>query len=145
MPTFAENRKARFDYEILESFPAGIELFGSEVKSVRAGKISLAGSFVIIRGREAFLQGAKIEPYQPNNEASDQEPERPIKLLLRKDEIEKLEKADSSKGLTIVPIKVYNNGRFLKLELAIVRGKKQFDKRQTIKKRDVERDLKKDF
>jgi SsrA-binding protein len=145
MSTFAENRKARFDYEILESFSAGIELFGSEVKSVRAGKISLVGSFVIIRGNEAFLQGAKIEPYQPNNEATEQEAERPIKLLLRKDEIEKLEKADSSKGLTIVPLKVYNNGRFLKLELAIVRGKKQFDKRETIKKRDVERDLKKDF
>ncbi|MDB5266656.1 MAG: SsrA-binding protein SsrA-binding protein [Parcubacteria group bacterium] len=137
-----ENRKARFDYEILERFTAGLELLGTEVKAVRAGKISLVGAFVIIRGKEAFLQGARIETYQPNNLSAEHDPDRPKKLLLSTEEIATLEKADKTKGLTIVPIKVYNTGRFLKLELGIARGKKEFDKRQAIKKRDTERDLK---
>jgi SsrA-binding protein len=102
----------------------------------------LAGSYVSIRGAEAFLLGSEIAPYQPKNMPEGYEPDRARKLLLSKEEIESLAKAEGTKGLTIVPIKLYNKGRFLKLDIAIARGKKQFDKRQAIKKRDTERDLK---
>jgi SsrA-binding protein len=141
MTVYAENRKARFDYEALKGFTAGIELEGPEVKSVRSGKASLAGSYVSIRGGEAYLLGSDIAPYQPKNQPQDYETTRARKLLLAKDEITELEKAEGTKGLTIVPIKLYNKGRFVKLDIAIARGKKQFDKRETIKKRDTERDL----
>ncbi|MHB1330853.1 MAG: SsrA-binding protein SmpB [Minisyncoccota bacterium] len=142
MANYAENRKARFDYEFLERFTAGLELLGHEVKSVRAGKMNLSGSYVSIRGGEAFLLGAEIQPLQPKNVPSEYENTRVRKLLLEKEDIQKLEDAEGTKGLTIVPISVYNKGRFIKLDLAIARGKKQFDKRQAIKKRDTERDLK---
>lgn len=136
------NRKARHDYEILERFSAGLELSGTEVKSIRAGRISLIGSYITIRGGEAYLLNANIEPYQPQNAPANYDPKRARRILLSKREIEELAKAESTAGLTIVPISVYNKGRFLKLDLAIARGKKKFDKRQAIKKRDVERDLK---
>lgn len=141
MSVYAENRKARFDYELLEKMSAGLELSGGEVKSVRSGKISLAGAFVSVRGNEAFLLGAEVSAYQPKNQGEDYDSLRPKKLLLSKAEIESLAKAEGTKGLTIVPISVYNKGRFIKVDIAIARGKKQFDKRQTIKKRDTERDL----
>lgn len=140
--SLAENRKARFDYEILERFTAGLELLGSEVKSIKEGKISLAGAFVVVRGGEAYLMGAHIDPYQPKNTSSEYDADRERKLLLTSAEIEKLETAEGTKGLTIVPLSVYNKGRYLKLDLAIARGKKQFDKRQSIKKRDTEREIK---
>ncbi|MBX4189488.1 SsrA-binding protein SmpB [Candidatus Parcubacteria bacterium] len=142
MTVFADNRRAHFDYEFLETFTAGIELTGAEVKAARAGKISLAGSYVSIRGGEAFLLGAEVQPYQPKNEPLDFDGTRAKKLLLTKDEIAVLAKAEETKGLTIVPLKVYNKGRFLKVDVALARGKKQFDKRQAIKKRDTERDIK---
>lgn len=142
MTVHAENRRAHFDYEFLESFTLGLELLGNEVKAVKAGKMNLAGSYVSIRGGEGFLLGAEIAPYQPKNTPDGYDPLRPKKLLLSKDEIATLGKAEGTKGLTIVPIKVYNKGRFLKLDVAIARGKKSFDKREAIKKRDVERDLK---
>lgn len=142
MTVYVENRKARFDYEMLETFTAGVELLGPEVKSIRAGKASLAGSHVSIRGGEAFLLGAEIQPYQPKNQPQQYETTRALKLLLSKKELDELEKAESTKGLTTVPLKLYNKGRFIKLDVAIARGKKQFDKRESIKKRDTERDLK---
>lgn len=142
MSNYAENRKARFDYKLLEEFEAGLELTGPEVKSVRAGRVSLAGSFVSVRGGEAFLLNAEVQPYQPKNLATDYDPKRARKLLLTKDELEKLATAEATKGLTIVPITVYNKGRFIKCRVAIARGKKEFDKRESIKKRDTERDLK---
>ena len=145
MATFAENRKARFDYEILEKFTAGLELVGPEVKSVRAGKISLVGTFVGIRGGEAYLLGADIAPYQPKNMPQDYDSVRPRRLLLSRAEIAELAKAEGTKGLTIVPLSVYNKGRFIKLDLAIARGKKKGDKREAIKKRDVEQDLKREI
>ncbi len=141
MSNYAENRKARFDYELLEEFEAGLELKGPEVKSVRAGKISLAGSFVSVRGGEAFLLGAEVAAYQPKNMPLDYDPKRALKLLLTKDELEKLAKAEGTKGVTPVPLAVYNKGRFIKCRVAIARGKKEFDKRESIKKRDTERDL----
>ncbi|MBX4200438.1 SsrA-binding protein SmpB [Candidatus Parcubacteria bacterium] len=142
MTTFADNKKARFDYEILETLSAGLELLGSEVKSVKLGKISLNGSFIGVRGKEAYLLGAEISPYQPGNSSSEIDRERPKKLLLSKEEIIRLSEAENTKGLTIVPLKVYNKGRFLKLDLGIARGRRKFDKRESIKKRDTERDIK---
>ena len=142
MTRFVDNRKALFDYEILETLSAGIELLGMEVKSVRAGKISLQGAFVAVRGAEAFLIGADIPAYQPKNASKDYDAVRVRKLLLVKSELEKLRDVEKNKGLTIVPLSVYNKGRFLKIDIAIARGKKKFDKRQSIKKRDIERDLK---
>jgi len=136
-----ENRKAKFDYEILKRFTAGIELLGLEVKSVRNGKISLLGAFVAVRGGEAFLIGADIPAYQPKNAPADYDATRARKLLLSKEELKEIGDAESQKGLTIIPISVYNKGRFLKVDIAIARGKKKFDKRETIKKRDAERDL----
>ena len=142
MTRFADNSKAFFDYELLETLSAGIELLGMEVKSVRGGKMNLPGAFVSVRGREAFLIGADIPAYQPKNASKDYDPGRTRKLLLSKKEVEKLADAEKTKGLTIVPLSVYNKCRFLKVDIAIARGKKKFDKRQAIKKRDVERDLK---
>ncbi len=140
--TVSENRKARFDYEILKTFTAGLELLGFEVKAARAGKINLRGAFVAVRGAEAYLIGADIPPYQPKNTPPEYDATRARRLLLSRDEIAELLDAESTKGLTIVPLKVYNKGRFLKLDLGIARGKKKFDKRESIKKRDVEREIK---
>ena len=142
MSIYANNSKALFDYEILERFTAGIELLGMEVKSVRKGKMNLRGAFVALRNGEAYLLGADIPAYQPKNAPIDYDPLRPRRLLLSKAELWTLKDAETVKGLTIVPLSVYNKGRFLKLDIAIARGKKKFDKRQAIKKRDVERDLK---
>ena len=142
MARYADNSKALFDYEVLERFTAGIELLGLEVKSVRVGSISLRGAFVSVRGNEAYLLGTLIPAYQPKNAPKEYDALRARKLLLTKSELEKLKNAEGTKGLTIVPLSVYNKGRFLKLDIAIARGKKKFDKRQTIKKRDIERDLK---
>lgn len=142
MTTFATNQKALFDYEILKKFSAGLELFGLEVKSVRQGKINLRGAFIGVRGGEGYLLSADIPPYQPNNTSAEYDALRPRKLLLSGEEIEELRDAEQTKGLTIVPLSVYNKGKFIKLDIAIARGKKKFDKRQAIKKRDVERELK---
>jgi SsrA-binding protein len=141
MANYADNSKARFNYEVLETYTAGLELKGFEVKAVKAGKMNLIGSYVVIRGGEAFLTGAEVAPYQAKNTPADYDATRAIRLLLTKNEIAELAKAEASSGLTIVPLKVYNKGRFIKIDVAIARGKKKFDKRQAIKKRDTERDL----
>ena len=141
MAHLANNPKARFNYELLKTFTAGIELEGREVKSVRSSKMSLTGSYIAVRGGEVFLLGANIAPYQPKNTPKEYDPERNRKLLLSKSEITELAEAENTKGLTIIPLSVYNKGRFLKLDLAIARGKKKFDKRETIKKRDTEREI----
>jgi SsrA-binding protein len=135
------NKKAYFDYEITEKIQAGIELFGFEVKSVRKSQGSLDGSYVTVRGKEAFLIGSYIKPYQEKNTPKDYDPYRNRKLLLNKNEIEKLENIEKTKGLTVVPISVYNIGKFLKLEIGIAKGKKKFDKRETLKKKDAKREI----
>ena len=140
-----QNKKAYFNYEILEKIEAGIELLGFEVKSLKGGQGSLEGSYVVIRGREAFVVNMQIPPYQPANTPKDYEPTRTRRLLVTKKEIERLSKEENQKGLTIVPISVYNKGRKLKLEIAVVRGKKKYDKRETIKKRDTEREMRRDL
>ena len=134
------NKKAGFNYEIIEKISAGIELFGFEVKSLRKGLGSLEGSYVVVRGNEAYIIGSFIPPYQENNTPKEYDPYRNRKLLLNKMEIKKLEDAEKTKGLTIVPLLVYNKGKFLKIDLGIAKGKKKFDKRESIKKKETERD-----
>ena len=141
MANYAENRKARFDYEILDKYEAGIELLGSEVKSVRGGQMSLEGAFVIIRGGEAFLINSNIPPYQAKNTSADYEPLRNRKLLLTKKEIAELAETEKNKSLTIIPMSVYNKNRKIKVNVALVWGKKKFDKRESIKKRETEREV----
>ncbi len=138
MANYAENRKTRFDYEILEKYETGIELLGTEVKSIRGGKMSLEGAFVIIRGGEAFLINSNIPPYQMKNSPPDYDPLRNRKLLLTKKEIGELAASEKNKSLTIVPISVYNKNRKIKVEVALVKGKKKHDKRETIKKRETD-------
>ena len=145
MAHYAENRKAYFNYEILEKYEAGIELLGVEVKSVRSGKMSLEGAFVIVRGGEVFLINANIPPYQPNNTSSDYDLLRNRKLLLTKKEIEILSGSEKNKSLTIAPISVYNKGRKIKVEIALAKGKKKLDKRQTIKKRETDREIRREY
>lgn len=141
MASFVTNRKAHFNYEILEKLDAGIELLGHEVKSVKAGHANLEGAHIIIRGNEAFLIGATITPYQPANTPKDYDQARNRKLLLTKKELSDLAYKEGQKGLTIVPLSMYSKARKIKLEIAIVRGKKKFDKRESIKKRDSKRQI----
>lgn len=136
-----DNKKAYFNYEILDTYEAGIELLGYEVKAVRGSKGSLDGAHVTIVANEAFIVGLLVSPYQVKNTPEEYNPRRQRKLLLKKKEIETLIKRTGEKGLTIVPIKLYNKNSKIKVEVALVRGKKKYDKRETIKKRDIERDL----
>jgi SsrA-binding protein len=143
--TLIRNKKAGFDYEILKRFDAGLELLGFEVKSVRNGHGSLEGSHVTVRGGEAYLMNAHIPPFQAANAPKDYDPYRTRRVLLTKDEIGELAKAESQKGLTIVPFSLYNKGRKIKIEVNIVRGRKKFDKRDVLKKRDTEREVRREF
>jgi len=136
-----DNKRAIFDYSIIETMEAGLELFGHEVKSLRAGQGSLKGARVVARGGEAYLVGATIPAWQPANAPKSYDPERTRRLLLNKKQIAHVLSAESEKGLTIIPISVYNKGRNLKLEIAIARGKKAHDKRQSIQERDVKRNI----
>ncbi|PIP86443.1 SsrA-binding protein [Candidatus Campbellbacteria bacterium CG11_big_fil_rev_8_21_14_0_20_44_21] len=138
---YLKNKKAAFNFEIIETIQAGLELLGLEVKSLRDKKGNLEGGRVVVRGSEAYLVGVTIPPYQAQNTPKGYDPERPRKLLLRRKEISRLAGLESKKGLTILPISVYNKGRNLKLEIGIARGKKKFDKRQSIKKEDARRDV----
>lgn len=141
-----ENNRVGFDYTILEEIEAGMELYGFEVKSLRAGRGSLKGARVLARGGEAYLVSASIPAWQKTNAPKSYDPERPRRLLLSKKEIAHIASAEGQAGLTTVPIKVYNSGRNLKLKIAVVRGKKKEDKRQSIRareeKRRIERTLK---
>ncbi len=135
-----ENKKARLRYEILESFQAGLELIGSEVKALRSKLGSLDGSRVLVRGGEAYIVGMTIPPYQVANTAASYDPEHTRRLLLKKSEIAQLLDAEAKKGLTVVPLEVYNAGRYIKVRVAIVRGKGKFDKREDLKKADAKRE-----
>lgn len=142
---FTENRKAYFNYEIKDRFEAGIELLGLEVKSVRAGRISLDASYVILSAGEAYIIGATIQPYQAKNTPKEYDPDRTRKLLLSKKELSELQKISETKGLTIVPLSVYSKGRRIKLEIGIGKGKKLHDKRESIKKRDTDREIRREM
>lgn len=134
-----EHKKVRLGYELLEEFEAGLELLGLEVKSLRAGRGKLDGAHIVVRGGEAYLVGASIPPWQPLNAPRDYNPERPRRLLLTEREIAHILSAEGQKGLTAVPIAVYNRGRNLKLSLAIARGRKKADTRSVIREREEKR------
>ncbi|MDB5188245.1 MAG: SsrA-binding protein SsrA-binding protein [Candidatus Kaiserbacteria bacterium] len=136
-----DNKRTLLDYEILDRFEAGIELFGYEVKSIRAGLGSLKGARVVVRGGEAYLIGSTIPPFQPKNAPESYDPERNRRLLLNHKELRDIEGAEHEKGLTTIPIAMYNKGRNLKLEIGIAKGKKKADKRATIAERDTKRDI----
>ena len=141
MADFIKNRKAKFDFEWLDTFEAGAVLAGHEVKAIRTGKGKLEGAYVMITHGEAWLLGASISPFQPANTPKSYDKERPRKLLLSKKQLARLEVETRANRLTIVPISWYSSGRTIKLKIALARGKKKADKREAIKKRDVKRDI----
>jgi SsrA-binding protein len=141
MKIFSENKKGHFDYNVLENFEAGMVLFGQEVKSIKTGHINLSGSYITIRGAEPFLVGVKVPPYQPNNVGADYNENREKKLLLNKKEIDYLMGKSSQKGFSLIPLKIYEKHGRIKLEFGLAKGKKKFDKKEKIKKRDIERDI----
>lgn len=137
---YSENKKGEFDYNVLEKFEAGLVLFGQEVKSIKTGHINLAGGYVVIRAEEPYLIGIKVPPYQPNNAGADYGDERNRKLLLNKKEIDYLAGKSSQKGFSLIPLKIYEKSGRIKLEFGLAKGKKKFDKKEKIKKRDVARE-----
>lgn len=137
----AKNKKAYFDYEILETFNAGIVLKGFEVKAIKNGKINIAGSFVIIRDNQAYLLNADIQPYQPKNTPLDYDPKRTRSLLLQKKELSRLIGLTKQKGLTLIPLNVYTARNLIKIEFGLCRGKRKYEKRETIKKRETQKEI----
>ena len=145
MNIYAENRKAHFDYEIIEKYEAGLVLQGHEVKSIKGGHINLNGSYVVFRVNEAYLIGAKIPPYQPKNTPVDYNPEQQRKLLLNKKEIDYLLGKSNERGFSLIPLKVFDKNGRIKLEFGIAKGKKKYNKKETIKKRDIERQIQREL
>lgn len=145
MKIYAENEKAYYNYEILERFEAGLVLIGSEVKSIKTGKITIKGAFVVIKDNEAYLIGANISPYQPKNSPESYDSQRPRKLLLEKSEISYLIGKSKTSGIALVPLKIYDKNAKIKLEFGIGRGKKKFDKRESIKKKEAKREIDKEL
>lgn len=136
-----DNRQARFLYTILETYEAGIQLVGTEVKSLRAGKVNIKDGYVLVKNGEAWLINAHISPYQQSSQYFNHEPRRTRKLLLKKQEINKLIGQVERKGLTVVPLKMYFKNSWVKLVIGLAQGKKIHDKRQTIKERDNKREM----
>lgn len=141
MKTFAANRRARHDYEILEKFEAGLVLKGHEVKSVKSGRASLKGAYTTIHNNEAWLINASIPPYQPKNTPPGYDSTRSRKLLLHKKQIKYLVGKIRAEGLTIIPLKLYTSDSTIKVELALGKGKRKHDKREAKKKREAEREI----
>ncbi len=137
----SDNRQARYLYEILDTFEAGIQLVGTEVKSIRSGKVNLRDGYAFIRDEEAWLANAHISPYQTTGSYFNHEPRRDRKLLLHKKEIKRLIGLLEQKGLTLVPLKMYLKGDWVKVSLGLGRGKKLHDKRETIKRREDQREM----
>ena len=154
MAGISENRRALYDYEILERYEAGIALLGFEVKAIKSGRINLAGSYATLKNNELWLLNADIPPYQPNNTPSEYDSKRTRKLLLKRSEIEKIAgsigkgalprssaRGRMLSGLTLVPLKVYTKARRIKIEIGLGKSKKARDKREAIKKREVVREM----
>jgi len=141
MKILTKNKKALFDYEILENIEAGLELTGQEVKSVKNGNVNLKGAFVNFYKNEAWLSGSYIQKYKMAGSIPDYDPERRRKLLLHKKQINYLQSKSLEKGLTIVPLKVYTNDRLIKLEIGVGRGRKHYDKKEHLKQRDTDREI----
>lgn len=140
----ATNRKARHEYFLLEMYEAGLELHGSEIKSIRAGQISLAEAYVQVEEHQAWLVDAHIAPYEPASHFNH-EPRRPRRLLLHRSEIKDLWDAVRQKGVTVIPTQVYLKEGRAKLQIAIGKGKKLYDKREAIAKRDTQREIEREF
>lgn len=140
MKIIAKNRRAWFDYEIIDRYIAGIALSGQEVKSIKGGGISLKGSFIHLQNDEAFLVNAHVRPYSFASNLTDYSPTQPRKLLLKRKEIELLKAAKQSAGLTVVPLAAGIERGLIKIEIASARGKKRYDKRQAAKKRAMIKD-----
>jgi SsrA-binding protein len=136
----ATNRRARYEYEILDTFEAGVALLGPEVKSLRAGKANLSDAYATIRGREVYLVGAHIGPY-PQAGRANVEPRRERKLLLHRAEIARLQGRVAERGFTLIPLQLYFKSGRAKVELAIARGKRRYDKREAIRRRETDREL----
>lgn len=141
MKSLAENRKAYFDYDVLERFEAGMVLTGQEVKSIKSGRINLAGSYVVIKNEEAFLLNADIPPYQPKNSPPNYDSTRLRKLLLNKSEIKYLLGKSQEKRLTLLPLRVYTKKGKIKLEFGLAKGRQKAGKKELLKKRDIEREI----
>jgi SsrA-binding protein len=139
--SYANNKRAHFDFEILETLEAGLVLLGTEVKSVRAGRAKLDGGYVVVRGGEAYLVGVSIPAWQPANASKSYDPERPRKLLLKEKELTRVTQSTDKQGLTAVALSLYNSGRNIKLSFGIAKGKKKADKRESLKARDVKREI----
>ncbi|MGQ9873544.1 SsrA-binding protein SmpB [Leptodesmis sp.] len=137
----SDNRQARFLYEILETYEAGIELLGTEVKSIRAGKVNLKDGFALIRNGEALLMNVHISPHHTTSQVFNHDPRRTRKLLLHRDEIRKLTGKVEQQGLTLVPLKMYLKHGWVKVDIALARGKKLHDKREDVRKRQDQRDM----
>lgn len=138
----AQNRRATFDFEIIDTVEAGIILTGQEVKSARTGNVNLSGSYVTFLGGKAILKQTKISPYAFSSGLEDYNPGRDRELLLKKSDFEKLSSLTAEKGMTIVPLEV-RAAKYIKVLLGVARGRKRIDKRETIKKRDIEKRLRK--
>jgi SsrA-binding protein len=138
--TVASNRKARHDYDLLETFETGIRLTGDEVKSLRAGRASLVDCFARVRDGEVWLEGMHVPPYEQGDTRSHL-PLRPRKLLMHRREIERLGAAMQEKGLSLVPLRVYFTHGLAKVEVALARGRRRYEKRQAIAKREAEREM----
>jgi len=145
MKTLISNRRAKFDYAILETFEAGIILLGKEVKSLKSGRGKLEGAYAFISGNELMLLNMHISPYQPKNVMGTVEPDRSRKLLLHKKEISYLTGKLKEKKLTLIPLRVYLKKGKIKLELGLGKGKTKIDKRETIKKREADREMRKNL
>lgn len=141
----AQNKKATFNYEIIEKLEAGLELFGFEVKTIREGHGSLDGAYISVKGGEAFLMSAEIFAFQKANAPESFDPRRARKLLLTKKEIAYVATETEKKGVSAIPLKFFIKNRKVKVEIALARGKKKFDKRETIKKRESEREMRRDM
>jgi len=141
MSVLAVNKRVNFDYEILETFTAGIVLLGHEVKAVKNGQISLASGYVTFKKSEMYLANVLISKYKYAGPLPEYNPTRLRKILLKKKEINRLVSKTNEAGLTLAPLKIYTKHSFIKLEFALVRGKKKYDKREAIKKREIERNI----
>lgn len=145
MKPLAENKKAYFDYEILEKFEAGIVLAGYEVKSIKLGRVSLAGSYIVFKDEEPYLLNAHVSPYQPQNMPKDYDASRLRKLLLNKKEIKYLIGKSEQKGLTLIPLRMYIKGNKIKLEFGLARGRKRAGKKELLKKRDIKKEIEREL
>ncbi len=142
MPTITDNKKAYFDYNILEKFEAGIELKGFEVKSIKNGRANISGAYATVKDEELWIINLDIPPYQSQNSIKSYDPKRTRRLLVKKQETRSLIGKIKEKGLTLLPLRLYNKNNIIKVEMGLGKSKKKEDKRETIRKREVEKEIK---